>query len=51
MEKYKDLIGKLKNLINLNYCLIFDKCFHCHKSKGGRYLFCSIACAIKTVRN
>jgi len=50
MEKMKEVWGQLKALANLNYSLIFDKCFECHESKNGRMLFCSIRCAIKTVR-
>jgi len=51
MSKTQETLDKIKSLVKLNYCLIFDKCFHCNKDKGPRFLFCSIACALKCVRN
>ena len=50
MKKIKEVWVQLKALANLNYSLICDRCFNCHEKKNGRMLFCSIRCAIKTVR-
>ena len=50
MSKAKNGLKQLGQLFALNYALIFDKCFTCKKNKDGRMLFCSIKCAIKTVR-
>lgn len=44
------ILHDLKQLLKLNYCLIFNKCFCCGSNKGKRVIFCSLVCAAKTVK-
>jgi hypothetical protein len=47
----KKILEGLKNLLKLNYCLIFNRCFCCGSKKGKRLIFCSLVCAAKTVKD
>jgi hypothetical protein len=49
-KKLVENLEKLKALLRLNYCLIFDKCYCCGQKKNKRVLFCSLRCIMKTTR-